>query len=118
ARDTPPAPEAGSRCPRRSGGCDLLSCLESRDWGLGIGGGAGSGLEDSRFAVPNPESPIPNPFVCLAGAAGFEPAHAGIKTRCLNRLATPLGSRDWGLGIGTGNGSTAFRFCQSPIPNP
>ena len=25
----------------------------------------------------------------MAGPVGFEPTHAGIKTRCLNRLATP-----------------------------
>src|SRR5690606_31922450 len=37
--------------------------------------------------ITNHESPI---TALLAGAAGFEPAHAGIKTRCLNRLATPL----------------------------
>lgn len=26
----------------------------------------------------------------MAGAEGFEPTHARIKTWCLNRLATPL----------------------------
>lgn len=29
-------------------------------------------------------------FINLAGEEGFEPSYAGIKIRCLNRLATPL----------------------------
>ncbi len=30
-----------------------------------------------------------NNGIKLAGAAGFEPANAGTKNRCLNHLATP-----------------------------
>ncbi len=38
-----------------------------------------------------PEALIPTPFkvLIMAGAPGFEPGNAGIKTQCLNRLATP-----------------------------
>ena len=34
-------------------------------------------------------SPIVN-LSCLAGAAGLEPTHDGVKVRCLTDLATPL----------------------------
>src|SRR5690606_32777789 len=66
--------------------------------------------------VPDPQCGIPS--IVLAGAEGFEPTHAGIKTRCLNHLATPLFGkpglviRDWGFA-----NSRRTTNHQSPIPS-
>lgn len=44
----------------------------------------------------------------MAGAEGFEPTDAGIKTRCLNHLATPL--------LGTAPPRPAVATAAAPAP--
>ena len=47
-------------------------------------------LFDSEIIMNNGEvGPDLKPLARMAGAVGFEPTDAGIKTRCLNHLATP-----------------------------
>ena len=57
--------------------------------------GQGAAMIQISIPWPGPLRPTPARFSKppmdrrLAGAAGFEPAHAGTKNRCLNHLATP-----------------------------
>lgn len=62
--------------------------------------------EKADPAFPISDSPLPIPSD-VAGAEGFEPTNAGIKTRCLNHLATPLEKLSWNRKPGAGSRSEA-----------